>query len=117
MRDDLLDAQASVDSAVAKLPAFAEEIEIWLRENVNCHIEQLEPPIPYSPIIAKLKAPLPVAFNVEAGAYINAIRSSLDILASTLAVRYSVPKPENAYFPWLPGPQSSRRETTRDLNS
>jgi hypothetical protein len=30
---------------------------------------------------------------------VNAIRSSLDILASGLARRYNIPRPEKAYFP------------------
>jgi hypothetical protein len=33
------------------------------------------------------------------GAYVNAIRSSLDILASALARRYNIPRPDKAYFP------------------
>ena len=36
---------------------------------------------------------------VEAGAYINALRSSLDILAYALAIRYGVPHPDDCYFP------------------
>jgi hypothetical protein len=33
---------------------------------------------------------LPLAFSVEAGAYINAIRSSLDILAMALVRRHNI---------------------------
>ena len=36
---------------------------------------------------------------VETGIYINAIRSSLDILATSLAYRYRIPDPEDHYFP------------------
>lgn len=99
MRDDLLHAQASIDWAIAKLPAFAEQIEAWLSANIEFRIEQLKPPMTPSPIIVKMKSPLPLAFNVEAGVYINAIRSSLDILATTLAVRHGIGKPEDAQFP------------------
>ena len=42
---------------------------------------------------------MPLSFNVEVGAYINAIRSSLDLLATALAERQGMPKPEDAYFP------------------
>ena len=102
MRDDLLHAHASIDWAIAKLPAFGEEIESWLSANVDCRVEQLEPQLTHSPIIVKMKAPLPLSFNVESGVYINAIRSSLDILFTTLATRYGIGKPEDAYFPIAP---------------
>jgi hypothetical protein len=38
-----------------------------------------------------------VLFLVETGAYINAIR--MDILATALAHRHGMPKPEDVYFP------------------
>jgi hypothetical protein len=52
-------------------------------------------------IVAEDKEPLPLAFSVEAGAYINAIRSALDILAVTLAKRHGVTGKalDNIYFP------------------
>jgi hypothetical protein len=99
MRDDLLHAQAAVDWAVSQLPAFAKKISDWLALNVDVGVKDLPPPAAYNPIIAIEKAPLPLAFNVEMGAYVNAIRSSLDILATALAHRHSVPKPEDVYFP------------------
>jgi hypothetical protein len=36
---------------------------------------------------------------VEIGAYLNTLRSSLDILASVLAIRYNICAPKDAYFP------------------
>jgi hypothetical protein len=50
-------------------------------------------------LVAEENAPLPLAFQVEAGAYINAVRSSLDILASTLAQRHCQVLIDQAYFP------------------
>jgi hypothetical protein len=101
MRDDLLDAQASVDWAVSNFPAFQERVDSWLRINVNICIEDVPPPATHNPIVAIEKAPLALAFNVEMGAYINAIRSSLDILATSLAKHYPcrISKPESVYFP------------------
>jgi len=99
MRDDLLDAQASVDWAETQLKPFAERIESWLGLNVDIRIEDTPPPATHNVIVAVEKAFLPRSFNVEFGAYVNAIRSSLDILATALANRYGVCKPEDAYFP------------------
>ena len=43
---------------------------------------------------------MPIAFSVEAGAYINTIRSSLDILAMALVRRHGLAIPEHrVYFP------------------
>lgn len=99
MRDDLLDAQASVDWAVSQLPSFVQRIEAWLRDNVYFRVEKTEPPITHSVLIASQKDRFPLTFNVEFGAYINAIRSSLDILATALAIRRGACRPDKAYFP------------------
>jgi hypothetical protein len=80
------------------LPVFTKRIETWLRENVDLRIAYCEPPISHSPAVARPKARLPLSFNVEFGAYINAIRSSLDILATALAIRYRIDNSEDAYF-------------------
>jgi hypothetical protein len=99
MRDDLLDAQASVDWAVSNFQAFEERLNSFIKGNLNIIIEESDSDASYNPVIVIEKAPLPLTFNVEAGAYINAIRSSLDILATALAYRYSMPRPDKAYFP------------------
>lgn len=99
MRDDLLHAQASVDWAVAQLPAFQERLRGWLDTNIDTIVKELPPDTPNNMIVATEKAPLPLAFQVEAGVYINAIRSSLDILAATLAYRHCPTLVDDAYFP------------------
>jgi|GEM_PF-4547406 len=45
------------------------------------------------------KEPFPLSFSVEVGAYINTIRSSLDILATALAHRHNIPNPDTHSFP------------------
>jgi hypothetical protein len=40
-----------------------------------------------------------LAFNAEAGAYINSIRSGLDILAVAIGKRDNAPSPNKIYFP------------------
>ncbi len=100
MRADLLEAQASVDWAFDQLLPFDQRLEAWLGANVVIEIRDVPPPATHNPIVALEKELLPIAFSVEAGAYINAIRSSLDILAMTLVRRRGLAIPENrVYFP------------------
>jgi hypothetical protein len=99
MRDDLLDAQANVDWAVTQLPSLDNWISSWLQLNVNVLVENTEPPATHDVIVAIEKDPFPRTFNAEVGAYINAFRSSLDILATALADRYRIPRADQAYFP------------------
>ena len=84
MRSDLLHAQASVDWTVSQLPAFNAQIKARLGFNLEIAVKIPDPDIPYDRVVMTGKEPLPLAFHAEAGAYINAIRSSLDILASAL---------------------------------
>jgi hypothetical protein len=99
MRDDLLDAQASIDWAVSNFPAFKERLNSFVKGNLDIILEDNESNSAYYSLVVIEKSPLPLAFNVEAGAYINAIRSSLDILATALAYRYDMPRPDKVYFP------------------
>jgi len=62
-------------------------------------VKELEGHATHDIIMMIEKEPLPLSFNVEVGAYINTIRSSLDILATSLAQRHSVPNPDKVYFP------------------
>jgi hypothetical protein len=99
MRDDLLHAQASIDWTVAQLPSFRDRIQSWVQKNIYVAIEQSDASTPNDIVVAVEKEFFPLSFMVEAGAYLNTLRSSLDILAYTLAVRHSVPKPDDVYFP------------------
>jgi hypothetical protein len=99
MRDDLLDAQACIDWTISQLAAFQERISSWLRLNVDIGVEDVPPPATHNPIVAIEKEPFPLAFNVEFGAYINVVRSSLDILATALAHRHGIPDADKMYFP------------------
>jgi hypothetical protein len=99
VRDDLLDAQACVDWAIAQFPALEGRTNFWLSANVKVEIEDTGPDVPNHVIVTVQREELPRSFNVEIGTYLNTIRSSLDILASALASRYGICKPEDAYFP------------------
>jgi len=96
MRDDLLDAQACIDWTVEQLPALKTRINSWLKLNVVVEVEDAGPT---NVFVAVQRDELPRSLNVEIGAYLNTIRSSLDILASSLAARYCICDPEDAYFP------------------
>jgi hypothetical protein len=88
MRDDLLDARTAVGWAVAQTVAFDERVKSWASINLNVRIEDTPAPATHNRVIALLKEPLPRVFNVEFGAYVNVIRTALDMLAVTLAERY-----------------------------
>ena len=74
---DLLEAQASIDWASSQFLCFNAHLEEWLKANVRIEIRDLPPPATHNPIVAVEKELLPLAFSVEAGAYINAIRSAV----------------------------------------
>lgn len=99
MRDDLRHAHASVDWAEANFPVFKQRLDAWLRKNVNVAIREQPTDVPNDVVVIAAKEPFPFAFQVEAGIYLNAIRSSLDILASTLANRHCQAFVDDAYFP------------------
>jgi hypothetical protein len=94
--DDLLDAQACVDWTVEQFPALEDRINGWLRLNVVVEVEDAGPS---DVLVAVQREELARSFNVEIGAYLNTLRSSLDILASALALRHDICAPEDAYFP------------------
>jgi hypothetical protein len=100
MRADLLEAQGSVDWVWGQLPLLSQRLEAWLEANVTIEIRDVPPPATHNPVVAIEKEILPIAFSVEAGAYINAMRSSLDILAMALVRRHGLPIEEHrVYFP------------------
>jgi hypothetical protein len=99
MLDDLQHAQASVDWAKSQLPPFRKRLSTWLNDNIHMVIREQPPDVPNNVLVALEKEPLPLSFQVEAGAYLNTIRSSLDILAVTLANRHCQSLADEAYFP------------------
>jgi len=87
MRDDLLDAQACIDWAIAQLDIFSRRIACWIdsrpyivaaAENSQADEEIWE---------VREFEPIPRIINAEAGAIVNSLRSSLDLLANRLAER------------------------------
>ena len=95
MRHDLLEVQASIDWPFSRLVDFSNRLEAWLTASVRIEIRDVPPPATQNPIVAVETELLPLAFSVEAGAYINAIRSSLDILEMVLVRRHGLVIPED----------------------
>ena len=116
MRYDLLDAQACVDWAVDQLPSLEARINAWLCLNVVVEVEDAGAEVPNNVLVAVRREELPRSFNVEIGAYLDTMRSSLDILASVLAGRYGVCAPENAYFPITRSEARFRAKGSRSAN-
>lgn len=99
MKDDLLDADASVRWAVSNLPSFEQRLKAWVDDNIHMSVMELPSEPGKDALIMVERERLPYAFNAEAGAYINAIRSSLDMVASALAERDMVIPKDKVYFP------------------
>lgn len=101
MRLDLLEASESVNWAASNFPSFQERLNSWRDTNVYVRIEELPADQPHDLLVADTREFLPFAFNVEAGAYINTIRSSLDLLAVAIAKRNGITGKELnlIYFP------------------
>ncbi len=99
MRDDLLDAMAGVDWANAQLPILESRIKAWRETSPYELVEEFHP---YNGEkvykFANIRR-LPSVVNVEAGLVIHALRSSLDVLANTLAQRNGSADPKNTQFP------------------
>jgi hypothetical protein len=109
MRADLLYAQAAIDWAVSNFPSLEERTNSWVNRNLYVTLKDAGPNSPNNVLVILEREPLPISTQVEVGAYLNAIRSGLDILATTLAHRHSVPNPDNAYFPVASGIDAFRR--------
>jgi len=99
VRDDLLDAQACVDWTVANLDGFEQRLVAWLKANIYVAIKELPPHEADNLVVAIQRQPLTLAFNVEAGAFLNALRSALDMLAWAVAKRETFHSPKDIYFP------------------
>jgi hypothetical protein len=99
MRDDLLDAQASVDWAEAHLDRFRERVKRWFEEAPYVASAEENPQTGAKLLQVNPSAPLPRLINADIGAIINSIRTSLDLLATAIAQRHCKRLIKDAYFP------------------
>lgn len=107
MRDDLLDAQASIDWAVAQIPVLEKRFIAWQRSGPYESAVEPDPETGDNLVVVRRTRPADLSFNAEAGAIINAIRSSLDMLAASLAIRNGKKPSANTHFPIFRSHQES----------
>jgi hypothetical protein len=100
MRPDLLEAQACVDWPMNQLGDLSKRLDEWLTRGVTIELKELPPPAESNLIVATENELLPLHFQAEVGAYINSIRSSLDVLAMVLVKRHNLPiREDRVFFP------------------
>lgn len=104
MRDDLLDAQTAVDWAVAQIPSFQKRLTAWERDSTYVLMVEPDTDPSHKLLSAYPQKPVDRMINAEAGAIINSIRTSLDMLASALAARNGVKPSNKTHFPILSSP-------------
>ena len=113
MRHDLLEAQACVDWPMSQLPDLSKRLEEWLTRGVTIELKELPPPANSNLIIAVENELLPLRFQAEVGAYINSIRSSLDVLAMVLVKRHNmVIREDRVFFPIAKSKEEFERSRT-----
>src|SRR5213082_2682848 len=99
MRDDLLDAQASVDWAVCQLNVFREKLAGW---NAKCPLEIVaeDDPVTGDHLLSaySMGSPDPI-MNAEVGVIINSTRTALDFLAASLSLRNGRKPDRRTQFP------------------
>ena len=99
MQDDLLPPQADIDWAKSQLPILGRRMAAWRQECSHTLLEDLDSQPGQKFIRVRDVKPMPLIINAEVGAIINSIRSSLDVLAVTLAERNGAVAPKDIYFP------------------
>ena len=99
MRDDLQDAQAAVDWAVAQTKILQRRIARWLDRGPYFAVTVPDCQPGRELVRVKQREPMPRAINIEAGAVIDMLRTSLDLLAVALAERNGHANPKDVSFP------------------
>jgi hypothetical protein len=99
MRGDLLEAQATVDWAVAQIPIIRENSFAWQRANPYEFTVEDDPKTGDRVVYAIEKIPYPLMLSVGVGSIIHSVRASLDLLAAALAQRNGEVPSRNTHFP------------------
>jgi hypothetical protein len=96
---DLADSRACVDWAVSQIDILTAHIDAWYQTNPYALTTHFDSKRGKNAFGYEIRNPLPPIINAEVGAIINSIRSSLDILAVTLAKRCGATNVKKVYFP------------------
>jgi hypothetical protein len=120
MRDDLLDVYACIKWAVAQIDVLKERLIAW--DQIPPYRVVAEPDSEPGKKRLRLRdviAPDPI-INAEAGAIINSLRSSLDLMINRLAARNGYAGEEDSQFPisrcreaFFVGKHAGRKEIKR----
>src|SRR5690242_20543809 len=99
MRDDLLDVYACIKWAVAQINPLKSRLMAW--DQIPPYRLVAEPHSEPGKKLLRLRGVIPPdpIINAEAGAIINSIRSSLDLLVNRLAARNGHAGTEDSHFP------------------
>jgi hypothetical protein len=98
MPDDLLDAQAAVDWAVAQIPLLQNGFLEWNKDPYQI-VKEPDPDGGGYLLVAQQRVPFPLVLNVWTGAIIGSLRSALDFTAATLAKRNGKKPSADTHFP------------------
>jgi hypothetical protein len=85
--------------AVIQLDTLARRIEAWKHTRPYELVTYFDSERGKKALKYEVRNPLPLLINAEVGAIVNSIRSSLDILAVTLAKRFGATYVKDVYFP------------------
>jgi hypothetical protein len=99
MHHDLLDACAAIEWAESQLDSLRGRLKRWFEEAPFAATTEENPQTGNKILQVNPSEPLPRLINAEAGAIINSIRTSLDLLATALAQRHCQRLIKDAYFP------------------
>jgi hypothetical protein len=99
MRDDLLDAQAAIKWAEAQVPLFQNAFLEWQRRGPYEIVAERDPDSSDQLIVAYQRTLLDPLIVVESGVIVNAIRTSLDMLAAALSRRNGIEPDRHTKFP------------------
>ncbi|MFI4998525.1 MAG: hypothetical protein ACHQK9_01495 [Reyranellales bacterium] len=100
MRADLEDAYAAIDWANSQLPLIEQEIETWKGMPPYEIVAEDDLAIGKKLLRLRIIRYLPPTLNAAVGACINSFRTSLDLLASALAVRSGKSPSSSRHFPF-----------------
>src|SRR5262249_33865389 len=80
-------------------PIMEKRFESWQRRGPYAVVVEPDPDTGENLLIVRRTRPADLSFNAETGVIINAIRSSLDLLAAALARRKGIVPDRNTHFP------------------
>jgi hypothetical protein len=99
MRDDLLEAEASVQWAEAQMGMVQAAFLEWQRSNPYKIVPERDAETGHDLAVAIRRVTFPLTVTAGVGSVINSCRTSLDLLAATLARRNGVKPTSKHHFP------------------